>query len=730
MIKKFFLGIVILVTGVFLFYGIYPDYRDIFRQEERNLSLSAHVSTASPDLSSVPLSFIPNQGQVNGEALFYAQTPGYTLWLTEEGLVFDSAKAAGPGKPEMARLPAGPIKNEGPSRSSYERDVSRLIFLDSSPHPEVVAADPLGHRVSYFRGNKPENWRTGIQASAAVVYKDLYPGIDLKVYGRGDEIEYDWIVRPGGNPDDIRFEYKDVRKSRIDKEGNIIVRTKMGEIRHQKPSSHQTANGKRIEVQVGFRLIAENIFAFHVSRYDSASELIIDPMVFVQSTYLGGVANDYCGGIAVSNDGAAFLAGFTSSRDFPVFGAGDSSMDGEYDAFVTKFSPSGKTLVFSTFLGGTDWDRGTGIAVDGNGVAYIVGLTRSADFPLRNPFQSGLKGLEDAFVVKLSPGGDTLIYSTFLGGGDRDEGGEIVVDGQGFMYVLGQTDSMDFPLKNAFKSYLIRLSLSGDAFVTKLTPSGDALIYSTYLGGEYFDAGHRIAVDASGAAYIVGGTKSADFPLKNPLKSSYRRGDGDAFITKLAPTGDSLIYSTYLGGDSYDSARGLAIDSSGFAYVTGSTYSKDFPVKNAFSQGLGGSYDAFVMKISPAGNVLEFSTYLGGSGYDEANCLQVDGRGLVYIAGYTYSSDFPLKRPHFAYRNLGGGFLTVFNRSGESLYFSTYLDAEPDEMALSKGCLLCLAGITCFYDLPMKNSFDPTWNGAYDIFMMKYLAYYMSFRDW
>jgi hypothetical protein len=729
--KKLFLGIAVIATGVVLFHVTGPDSRDVSVAAEKIVSSGNPVSTPSPDLSSVPLSFIPNRGQVNQEALFYAQTPGYTLWLTKEGLVFDSAKAIGPGSQRAAGPLAIPMDKIRPSRVSYERDTSRLIFLNSRSHPEVIAADPLGHRVNYFRGNKPENWRTGIQASAAVVYKELYPGIDLKVYGCGSEIEYDWIVRPGGNPGDIRFEYRDVRKTQIDGKGNIIVQTKFGEIIHRKPAGRQIGQGKRIEIETHFESIAKNTCAFDVSGYDPNLDLIIDPVVLIQSTYLGGSDRDYYGGIAVGSDGSVYIAGLTYSKNFPVSGAGDLSLGGDCDAFITKFSPLGKTLVYSTFLGGSGTDYGSGIALDGTGVVNIVGMTRSADFPLRNPFQSTFKGVEDAFVAKLAPGGDALVFSTYFGGSDRDGGVGIVVDGSGFMYVLGHTESLDFPSKNAFKSYLIKLSGSGDAFVTKFTPSGDQLVYSTYLGGEYFDGGSRIAVDADGAAYIIGSTQSADFPLKNPVKSNYRKGDVDAFITKLNPTGSSLIYSTYLGGSAYDSGNGLAVDSSGSAYIAGETRSSDFLLKNAFSLSLNGAADAFLMKVAPWGDVLEFSTYFGGGGSESAKCLGLDSRGNIYIAGSTSSSDLPLKRPFDSSAQLPSrGFLTGFTPSGNSLYYSAYFNGVATDMALWNDHLLSIAGTIWSSDLPVKNAYDPTYNGGDDVFTARFLIFFRPFRDW
>ena len=309
-------------------------------------------------------------------------------------------------------------------------------------------------------------------------------------------------------------------------------------------------------------------------------------------------------------------------------------------------APAGNALVFSTFLGGNE-DEGYGIAVDGAGSAYVTGLTYSTDFPTQSAYQATLRGTYNAFVTKLTPAGDALAYSTYLGGsGLGDAGWGIAVDGAGSAYVTGYTQSTNFPTQSAYQA-----SYQGgiqDAFVTKLTPTGNALVYSTYLGGSSWDGGYGIAVDGAGSAYVTGGTTSWNFPTQSAYQAT-NQGVGNAFVTKLAPAGNALVYSTCLGGSGNDQAYGIAVDAAGSAYVTGLTSSTNFPTESAYQPtDQGGGWDAFVAKLTPAGNALAYSTYLGGSDRDFVFGIAVDGAGSAYVTGTTRSANFPTQSPYQA----------------------------------------------------------------------------------
>jgi hypothetical protein len=322
---------------------------------------------------------------------------------------------------------------------------------------------------------------------------------------------------------------------------------------------------------------------------------------------------------------------------------------------VTKLSPTGNTLVYSTYLGGSGEDQATGIALDSARNAYVVGLTDSTTFPTKNPLQAANAGGEDAFVTKLSPTGSALVYSTYLGGSLADVGQGIAVDSSGNAYVTGGTLSTNFPTKNPLQA----ANAGGeDAFVTKLNPTGSALVYSTYLGGSLDDSGRGIALDSAKNAYVAGGTFSTNFPTKNPLQAANAGGE-DAFVTKLNPTGNALIYSTYLGGSGDEECLGIALDSVRNAYVTGNTLSPNFPTKNPVQAANGGLEDAFVTKLSPTGSALVYSTYLGGSLDDVGQGIAVDSSGNAYVTGSTDSTNFPTKNPfQAAHAGLADAFVT------------------------------------------------------------------------
>jgi Beta-propeller repeat len=382
----------------------------------------------------------------------------------------------------------------------------------------------------------------------------------------------------------------------------------------------------------------------------------------VYSTYLGGSGADYGTGIAADSAGNAYVTGNTCSTDFPTknplqqtYGGGSSTyMCG--DAFVTKISPAGSALVYSTYLGGSDVDVGLGIAVDSTGNAYVTGATFSTNFPTVNPLQPAYGGNGDAFVSKISPTGSALVYSTYLGGSSTEDSfavpwlsyGGIAADSAGNAYVTGFTQSTDFPTMNPFQP---ANGGDTDAFVTKINPTGSALVYSTYLGGSSADYGHGIAVDSAGNAYVTGFAQSNNFPTMNPLQPT-NHGYINAFVAEINPSGSTLVYSTYLGGEDADYGNAVAVGSAGDAYVTGYTTSTTFPVTpGAFeavcNHGLHCSHygDAFVTKINSAGSALAYSTYLGGNRQDYGYGIAVDSAGSAYVTGQTDSVNFPTKNP-------------------------------------------------------------------------------------
>ncbi len=354
----------------------------------------------------------------------------------------------------------------------------------------------------------------------------------------------------------------------------------------------------------------------------------------------------WVGRIAVDDAGNAYVTGTTKSTDFPTVNPLQPTNAGGNDAFVTKLDPTG-SLVYSTYLGGSGFDQGLGIAVDGAGNAYVAGQTSSTDFPTKNPVQpANAGGAYDGFVAEINPSGSALVYSTYLGGSGMDWVQNIALDSTNNAYVTGQTYSPDFPTTpGAFQTVCGDAGcFIGDTFVTKLNPTGTAYVYSTYLGGNGFDWGSSIAVDGEGNAYVTGMTYSTDFPTVNPLLPT-NSGNGDSFVTKLNPAGSALVYSTYLGGSGLDWCGGIALDGAGDAYVVCWTDTTNFPMKNALQPKYAGGHDALVAKLNATGSALLYSTYLGGRGYDQGIGIAVDSAGYAYVTGYTRSTNFPTKNP-------------------------------------------------------------------------------------
>jgi len=660
---------------------------------------TTEVSTdRTPALSSaignIPLSFIPNQGQVHQDVSFYAVTPDYTLWLTKKGLIFDR------------------------STGDAAKDVLRFSIFDSNEDVEVSAIEPSTYRVNYFIGNDPEKWKSDIPTSEAVLFHEIYPGIDLKVYGRSRQVEYDWILMPGASIQAIRFAFENAREVLVNNEGDLVVRTSVGEFIHQKPCAFQMKRGRRIEVDCHYMDLGNHRFGFAAKNYDSSLALVIDPVVLVFSTYLGGTGGDVGKAIAIDSAKAVYLTGWTFSTEFPVKGPAQKKNRGGGDVFITKFAPSGTSLVYSTFLGGTHTEGCHCIAVDKTGCAYVVGGTMSSDFPVKNAYQPKKKGnYGDAFVTKLSASGNRLIYSTYLGGSDLNTGYSLAVDGQGSAYIAGNTTSDDFPIYNALQNYAGQT----DAFITKFAPSGKKLVYSTYLGGAGGESQIKLAVDGSGAVYVTGKTSSYNFPLKNPLQSTHRWDD--AFLTKINSEGTEMVFSTLLGGSSDDGACAIGLDSKRNIYLAGDTLSTDFPLKNALQKTNKGSNDIFVSKVDKTGSRLLYSTYLGSKGWDENSGMAVDSSGAVIIVGNTNSDDFPVKLPYQeVWKGSEDVVVAKLNPAGNALVFSTYLGGfdydNGNGVCVDRAKNVYIVGITYSPDFPVKKPFQKR-GGFYDAFVAK-----------
>jgi len=683
------------------------EFIQISEKEDIEKSTKTRVLEAYGKL---PLHFIKNNGQVSGKVLFYEKGSSHTTFFTKEG-VYLSLIGTEKKKTKEHDFSFGNRRQGKDLKSEF----IKLIPLGANKDPEVIGGGLQDGKVNYFLGNDVRNWRTNIATYSTVLYREVYKGIDIKYYGNNRQLEYDIIVKPRANPDEIKLSYEGIEKLKVTGEGNLEICLKEGTIIQRKPHIYQEIEGKRVVVPGRFKVHdAPLSYSFEVASYNKAYPLIIDP-VLIYSTYLGGSDWDSGLGIAVDSSGSAYVTGHSDATNFPTKSPIQGSNAGYDDVFVTKINASGSALVYSTYLGGSDEDEGWDIAVDTSGNAYVTGHTYSTNFPTKSPIQGSNAGGSAAFVTKINASGSAIVYSTYLGGSDEDEGLDIAVDTSGNAYVTGQTYSTNFPTKSPIQG-----SNAGgcDAFVTKINTSGSALIYSTYLGGSGHDFGYGISVDSSGNAYITGYTSSTNFPTKSPIQGS-NAGGYDAFVTKINTSGSALIYSTYLGGSGEERGFDIAVDSSGNTYITGYTFSTNFPTASPIQVSNAGGCDAFVAKMNTSGSALIFSTFLGGTSADIGLDIVVDSSGNSYITGSTYSTNFPTASP-IQGSNAGDydAFVTKINTSGSSLVFSTYLGGSDwDEgigIAVDTSGNAYVTGSTASTDFPTKSPIQGSKAGEFD----------------
>lgn len=686
-------------------------------------SLSAPGGTlALHPYDRLPLAFEERPAPGDTPQTFVARGRGYDLVLTP-------AETTLALRPLPQRPPAGSLRLRPPRLDDAGRapaTVVRMRLIDAAPLSEAVPEAPQGH-VNYLIGPDPSQWRTGIPTHARVRYRQVYPGVDLVYYGNQRRLEYDFVVAPGADPSRIALALEGPAGTavqvRTDEGGDVVLGMPGGELRLRRPLIYQTIEGARRPVDGRFvaREPASRDGALHltfeVAAYDRSRPLVIDP-VLDYATYVGGTAGDAAMAIALDGARNAYVTGYTSSATFVP--GGGAALGGE-DAFVTKINATGTGVLYTTFLGGGGDDRGMAIAVDPSGNAYITGVT-TGGFPTtaNAAFGSPLGG-DDAFLAKLGPSGSTLLYSTYLGGGDDDAGLGVAADASGNAWITGYTESATFPATVGGTT----LGLPRDAFVARIDTSGSglsSLSWARFLGGSGADEGHGIAVDSAAGVYVTGGTSSADFPTSSGLLVSGVQtqlafkttlsgaGTQDAFITRLDPTGAVLVYSTYFGGTGDDVGYAITVDSSKRAYVAGSTTSSaaTFPLKNAFQATPGGGLDAFVARINTAASGSDSrqnTTFLGGSGDDVALGIAIDSANNAYVTGSTSSaSGFPVVDA-FAATFQGGATdafvakLTIAPPSGAvPLVYSTFLGGagtdQGNGIALDSVATAYVAGTT------------------------------------
>jgi uncharacterized repeat protein (TIGR02543 family) len=760
--------------GVFIFViflgsvGGEPPYQTGSAQS----SVSSESSALKVDraFGRMPLYFISNGGQVDGPVAYYIQGKDKTIYFTSEGLTYVlNERRIGDNKDKEVdfrgkRLSMDMAEHGARSLSCW---IVKQDFVGADPNVRPSGEEKTEAVISYFKGS-PEEWKTGLSTYSRIIYRNLWPGIDLVYYGTTDRLKYEFIVHPGADPSLIRLAYRGASAVKVNGDGRIEVRTPVRGFEDDVPAAYQEADGERVDVALSYILEQPSekesgvaveeaitksfIYGFEVGDYDRTKPLILDPAVLVYCGYIGGSdEDDYGYGIAVDAAGNAYVTGLTSSTEatFPVTVGPDLTHNGYYDAFVAKVNSSGTALVYCGYIGGSGYfpsnygyDIGTGIAVDGEGNAYVAGYTNSTEgnFPVTVGPDLTYNGGEDAFVAKVNASGTALVYCGYIGGSSGDLGYGIAVDAAGNAYVTGYTQSTQatFPVL-----YGPDLTYNGgwcDAFVAKVNASGTTLVYCGYIGGSDIDKGTGIAVDGEGNAYVTGITYSteATFPVLYGPDLTHNGGYYNAFVAKVNPSGTSLLYCGYIGGSGGDEGWGIAVDGEGNAYVTGITFSHEdtFPVTVGPDLTHNGYYDAFVAKVNSSGTALVYCGYIGGDNTDEGYGIAVDSAGNAYVTGGTRSSEatFPVTvGPELTFTPYAGypdAFVARVNSSGTALVYCGYIGGSGEDIgrgiAVDSAGNAYVTGSTSSTEatFPVNVGPDLTYNGYGDAFVAKIIHQY------
>ncbi|HSW48669.1 MAG TPA: hypothetical protein VLH09_00775 [Bryobacteraceae bacterium] len=592
----------------------------------------------------MPAWFEPNRGQAGAEVRYLARGAGYTLALEQAGAALSLVDGA-----QAAKL--------------------RIDLAGGNEEPLLEALERQPAHTNYLVGNRPDRWRTGVPHFARVRYKDAYPGIDVVYYGSGKQLEYDFVVAPGADPSKIRVRFRGADSTRVDKDGSLVLALGRRQVVQPPPVAYQETGGSRRPVAAKYVLARNGEVRFDLGRYDRKAPLVIDP-ILVYAGYFGGSVYDAVTGVAPDPDGSIWLTGTTFSpvtlpeQNEPYL----AELMGKYDVFIAKARVEawgGLTLLYWTYLGGTDMEYGGQIALGSDGMVYVTGATTSFDFPVSaNAFSSKLGSAkntggvynQDAFLAKINPasetGADSLVFSSFIGGQKLEAPTAMALAPDGTVLVGGYTTSTDIdplPLPT------VQMSNRGgtDGFIVKIDPngsSGETMKYATYFGGEGTDVVTGVAADSQGAICFSGYTLSEDFPVTEEAYQASLDSLGRAFVAKLDLSFqglDALVYGTYLGGSVLDVPQSMKMDAAGGVWLAGYTMSPDFPVTpNAFRTSFaGGATDVFLTRLDlklPRSEAVTYSTYFGGSGTDVCYVLTLMGGGKVALGGYTLSGDLPL----------------------------------------------------------------------------------------
>jgi Beta-propeller repeat/Abnormal spindle-like microcephaly-assoc'd, ASPM-SPD-2-Hydin len=686
----------------------------------------------------LPLTFEANQGQAAGQVKFLSRGQGYTTFLTAGGMVLNL---------RASRVePASNRNSQAASSQPPASATLQFSLIGANRNPQVVGEDPQPGHVNYFIGKDPSKWYTNLPTYAKVRYKNVYQGIDLIYYGNHQQLEYDFAVAPGADPRQIQFEIKGASQMALGEQGDLVLNVNGAKLHFQSPVVYQESNGTRVPVSGGYEMKDSSHIGFAVANFDARKPLVIDP-VLVYSTYLGGSGADQPTGIAIDNSGNVYVAGYTNSADFPMATLGSLPPNTDH-VFVAKLDSTGSNLIYADYIGGNSDDYGVALALDSANEVYVTGSTQSSNFPVVNAYQSQQPGPYTGFLTRVSADGSALIYSTYLGGNNYDQPAGVAIDGSGEVLVAGYTQSTNFPVANAYQSTALANqggNYGTYGFLTKFSADDSSLVYSTYFAGNSnveeggccwvspFNTINSVAADANGNAYVTGTTNTYNFPVTSGSYSTTNttaQNANIAFVSKFNSAG-GLDYSTYFFDPSgYTvSTAAIAVDGSGSAYITGSAYSDTtFPVTstsicNPGTDGSACSY-GFVTKFNAAASALSYSTFLGPNNDATPQAIALDANDDAYVFASASSSSFAEVNGIEPYDSQDDVLLVEIDPTGSNQLFATYMggsgDDEPAGIAVDGDGNMYIVGSTDSSDLPTtQGAFQTVTGGNTDAFIAK-----------
>ncbi|WP_455393139.1 DUF7948 domain-containing protein [[Eubacterium] cellulosolvens] len=692
--------------------------------------IDAGLEKAEQLLSNVPCAFTENHGQLkNDDVRFYDQ--GGSVWFTDDGVWFEFREypeTRGQGS-EVTQVNEFRLATDNwlPKIKEYERVILKQEFMGANL-VRPIGRERLSWDNNFFYGNDSSKWCPKVPNYGEVYYENLYDGIDLKYYITNKGLKYDFMVNPGGDIGQIKIKYLGAEGLNIDNSGNLIIRTQFQDLIDGGLFVYQDYDGERYQINCNYILQNDLEYGFELTgEYKRDEVVVIDP-ILEYSTYIGGTDDDFCYDIEVDSNGYAFVTGFTESSNFPTtIGANDTSYNNHGDVFVMKLNHNGSKPLYSTFVGGSNWECGWDLAIDTLGNAHVTGRTHSSDFTTTTgAFDTSWNGgTNDAFVFKLNPTGSTLLFSTYLGDTAKDYGRGIDVDPTGNITVAGDTFSSNFPTTPG--AYCRNHQWGNDAFVLKLYPNGSQLVYSTFVGGNDDEITGGVSTDAAGNAYVITNTDSTNFPTSPGALYSSNNGRGDLVVFKINQNGSTLEYSTYIGGNLADNGYDIEVDDSGSAFGTGFTHSANFPrTAGANDTTHNGGSDVFVFKLNHNASKLIYSTFVGGTGGEIAEGVALDSQGNAYVSGRTTSTDFPITLGAINTSHKGNWdlFITMLNQSGASLSYSTYVGGNVEDwgmrVAVDPTGSIYATGETESTNFPTTpGAFDTDYSGWDDGFTLK-----------